>query len=963
MFFLKTGVRFFKYCLPVVFLSFFQSVLANENADVVYRINASLDTTRNVLTASQKVTYKHSVDRPVSELVFNLMPNFLDKSRMEKNLRHADFFTNPTEAIFVGEKNLGRIAIIAVKLGDDSISYRVESGLLTIPLPSMLKQGISLEVEIQFEYFYPSVDFAYTMPMSRKNVFYDWFPQLAYLDETRGWIREMWRPNCDFDVTLRIPARYAVIGGGNLVEDVQMQTYDFSLRSSPTFAFILLDKYKVLTRQAGDITVRYYHFPYPQDGKKAREALGYLPAERFLDLSVEIVRFFSDYIGSYPYSKLDICEVDDFGSLFLAAGTAFPSLVAINRSLLPMEVLGDGYESLLAHEIAHQWFGISIVSDYNQGDILLSESLAMNAEVLYMEHKYGIRKNYLANLPDKSFKTEPVRSVFKAFQVFIPQIREDDFFRSQYYAQSSVAVQDSLTNPHAVENSITKINANYYIKGHYVFQMLRFVLGDSVYKDILTTYYERHRFKTASMNEFIAIAEEVSNQSLNWFFEQWLGSKKHCDYELESVETKKTANGYFHKIRISRKEEIIMPFDYELYLSGGKKVRQRVWGDFRDTTLTVFTNEPLENVIIDPDKKILETSEYNNYHKKNIIIKPLINPFDITKTMYDPFDRTSYQINYWMFPWYDNTDRFTFSIRSSVNRYPWFVNSPEATSSVLSLSGGVTHLSKTGSLAYDLDFTSYAGFPLRNSYIDGRFAFKEQLLESSIGITSVLTDDPFSSYFTAISISARRNSLGDQSYYSPLQWEQGVNNSLNVTVKLSRRLSDWFPVKGFFAGVQFQTGLEAFDGSYSYQKYKVNFEYYLPLISKTTLAINVFGGKLYGHAPVQELFRFGRDGNIRSSEIQDRFSAEIVGVNAELRYSLNPLFHSSVFLNLLGQDFDRVREKHYGFPINEAGISLNLLGSSPISIGIYFPLWGNTFEGSPWRLKGVSIQVGRIFSF
>jgi aminopeptidase N len=66
------------------------------------------------------------------------------------------------------------------------------------------------------------------------------------------------------------------------------------------------------------------------------------------------------------------------------------------------------------------------------------------------------------------------------------------------------------------------LNANSYQKGGWVLHMLRMEVGDSSFRKIIRTYYDRFKGKNAQTADFAAIAREVSGKDLGYFFRQWL---------------------------------------------------------------------------------------------------------------------------------------------------------------------------------------------------------------------------------------------------------------------------------------------------------------------------------------------------------------------------------------------------------------------------------------------------------
>ena len=144
-------------------------------------------------------------------------------------------------------------------------------------------------------------------------------------------------------------------------------------------------------------------------------------------------------------------------------------------------------EYVIAHELAHQWFGDSVSLEYWQ-DIWLKEGAATYAGWLWKEHK------------ESGYLDTKVRSVYPMY-AFSP---------------------DPPGNP-----SPTNLYTNtVFDRGALTFHALRLHVGDEAFFQILRTYTERFRYGNASTADFIAVAEEVCGQELGEFFDAWLYDTK-----------------------------------------------------------------------------------------------------------------------------------------------------------------------------------------------------------------------------------------------------------------------------------------------------------------------------------------------------------------------------------------------------------------------------------------------------
>ena len=206
-------------------------------------------------------------------------------------------------------------------------------------------------------------------------------------------------------------------------------------------------------------------------------------ASRFEDTSRRVLRFFNDRVGPYPYEKLAAIEaVSPFSGMENAAAIFYTEKVFNDSDV-------DG---LVAHEVAHQWFGASVTeSDWN--DVWLSEGFATYGSLLFIEHESG-----------------PA--------AFLQGLRRsrDAVLRAETTEPGSTVVHANLTDMNRV------IGTNAYQKGAWTLHMLRRLVGEEAFWAGLKAFYTKFRDKTAATGDFRQIMEAASKQELGWFFDQWL---------------------------------------------------------------------------------------------------------------------------------------------------------------------------------------------------------------------------------------------------------------------------------------------------------------------------------------------------------------------------------------------------------------------------------------------------------
>jgi aminopeptidase N len=195
----------------------------------------------------------------------------------------------------------------------------------------------------------------------------------------------------------------------------------------------------------------------------------------------DMIAFYSEAFGPYPFEAYGVVVAD----VDLGFALETQTLTLFARSWVTD--FGD-IEEAVAHELAHQWFGDS-VSLASWPDIWLNEGFATYASWLWFEHSRGA--------------------------AYLDRVVE------QTYASIAGAPPMAVIAPGKAPAG-DLFNAGVYYRGALVLHALREQVGDDTFFEILRTYYERFAYGNASIEDFTALAEEISGEDLGAFFEGWL---------------------------------------------------------------------------------------------------------------------------------------------------------------------------------------------------------------------------------------------------------------------------------------------------------------------------------------------------------------------------------------------------------------------------------------------------------
>jgi aminopeptidase N len=367
-----------------------------------------------------------------------------------------------------------------------------------------------------------------------------------------------------------------VVDNGDGTQDVSW------LESSPIATYLLslaISNYDVFThhyRYTPNDSMPVVYYVYPED--RADAEIDFAP-------TVPMIAFYSGLFGQYPFvdEKYAMAEFDWGGGMEHQTCTSYGArfLTGDNR-----------YDRIIAHELAHQWWG-DLITCGDWRDIWLNEGFATYCEALWFENRDG-RQAYLDYMDDLRYP----------FGTFPGTVYDPDYL----------------------------YNATVYDKGAWVLHMLRWVMGDQAFFDALSAYAADNRFAygTATTAEFQELCEGFysSRSDLDWFFQQWVYREGEPAY---TYYWKSTASGSGQRVdvKITQTQSgsvYEMPIEIVLEMPTGD-LRATRWNTARTQNYTFETLEPVTGVSVDPDGWILgNKSQGNTSSLPALAVTP--NPFN-----------------------------------------------------------------------------------------------------------------------------------------------------------------------------------------------------------------------------------------------------------------------------------------------------------------------------------------------
>ncbi len=388
-------------------------------------------------------------------------------------------------------------------------------------------------------------------------------------NRARNWLPTVDHPSdkASVEFIVTAPAQYQVISSGLLAEETDLQdgtrlTHWRTDVPLPT-KVIVIGVARFAVQHADEYDSEYEDIPiqnwlYPQN----RE-LGF----RKFEVTEPIMRYFETNIGPYPYEKIaNVQSKTRYGGMENASNIFYSE----NAIASP-----NSNESLIAHEIAHQWFGNS-VSEADWQYIWLSEGFATYFTQLYIEATYG----------DKPFRENMRRSRNAILQ----------FYRT--------APDAPLVNPD-IDDPNQHLNANSYSKGAWVLHMLRNRIGNEAFWTGIRSYYATYRDRNATSADLQQEMENASGEDLNAFFQQWLYRPGH-----PLVEGSWSLDATGQTVAISLRQTQSGPafsFVLNLGLVGpeGSMTHETIQVNSKTITTSIESDHPVSDIVLDPEVNLL----------------------------------------------------------------------------------------------------------------------------------------------------------------------------------------------------------------------------------------------------------------------------------------------------------------------------------------------------------------------
>ncbi|MEW5981122.1 MAG: M1 family metallopeptidase [Acidobacteriota bacterium] len=510
-----------------------------------YSIDVRLDHASRTLSGRAILTWRNVASVPTSELRFHLYYNawrnsestWMREARLRGSSAQAPrpgdwgwmdvsqvrLLTGATEPVDL----TGRTRFIAPDDGNPS-----DRTVLMVPLPAPVAPGDTINVEVAWTSKVPRT-FSRTGTIGSYYFLAQWFPKLGVLEDS-GWNCHQFHAGTEFyadygvyDVRMIVPSGWVVGASGQ--ERGRSENAD----GTTTHAYHADDVHDFAWTTSPDYVERRAAFEHPNLPKVEMRLLLQpehdTQAERHFEATRTALRYYGEWYGAYPYGYLTII---DPAWQSRSGGMEYPTLfTAGSRWLAPAGVTQP--EGVTVHEAGHQfWYGIVGNNEFehawmDEGFNTFSTARAIEANPAY-------RTNYYAQRYFGGFIPWVFRDIVRT--------READGNGLAGYRGS--AESDVPSTPTYMYYPATGGGLSYSKTALWLHTLERY-LGWPMLQRIMSTYFDRWKFRHPQPQDFFTVANEVSGRDLGWYFDQVHRSSNVFDYGVSLVKSEPVAASGF----------------------------------------------------------------------------------------------------------------------------------------------------------------------------------------------------------------------------------------------------------------------------------------------------------------------------------------------------------------------------------------------------------------------------------
>ena len=586
--------------------------LSPRNAN--YTIDVRLDAQSRTMRASETLVWTNITSAASSELRFHLYYNAW-RNDDSTWMREHKLTTWWPQAAARRRDEFAAIDITSFRLKDASQSpvdltnairfIAPDDGnaddrtVISVPLTSPVGPGQTVTIDIAWTSKIPR-PFARTGAVGDYFFIGQWFPKIGVLEDDGTWNCHQFHVGTEFfsdygvyDVRMTVPRGWPLAATGRERERIdnpdgttthryyQEDVHDFAWTTSPEFI-----EHRARFEHPGLPSVEMRLMLQPEHAGQA---------ERHFDSTRAALRHYGEWFGAYPYGHITIIDPAWRSD---TDGMEYPTLFTAGAYWL-MPRADTDLEDVTVHETGHQWwYGIVGTNEFEHAWMDEGINQYANARAMAEAFPHG-------------------RQVLRFFGGFVPWVLDDVHWDrvasgdvvGTYRSDPTVDVPATPSFRYWPRTS----GPMTYSKPSLWLHTLERALGWTTVQQILSTFFERWKFKHPEPDDLFAVATEVSGRDLTPFFDQVFRGSAVFDYGVESVSSAAAGDGNFmSEVFVRRHGDGIFPVTILVTLANGERRRFAWDGVGRWHRVQLEYRARAVSAQVDPEQVLLLDTNFTN---------------------------------------------------------------------------------------------------------------------------------------------------------------------------------------------------------------------------------------------------------------------------------------------------------------------------------------------------------------
>ena len=452
--------------------------LTNYNLNITYD-----DYTLNV---KQTIDYINSYEVELDDLYLHLYANNFNVGATNSPVSATNKQKAYPNGESYGEINISKLTVNGIET--QPIFEGADNDLLKIDLTDNLAPNDRINLSFEYQVQIPNCLHRFGYGDNTINVA-NFYPVMAVYED--GWVTDCYHYNGDpfysevsnYKVQITAPKNLVLASTGETIttQGEQFNSYSITAKAVRDYAFVLSEKFEVLTAEFEHTKIYYYYY----DDQNANKSL---------QAGVDAIKTFSKLFGAYPYSTFSIVKTN-----FIHGGMEYPNLVYVSDSVENT----DDYLNVIVHETAHQWW-YGLVGSNAYRTPWLDEGLTDFCTAYFYKYNQGYNISY----------EEIMKNTNNSYVTFV------DIY-------TKVLGEVDTTMNRALHQYNTEPEYVYitYVKGALLFDSLQELMGEEKFNKALAKYFETYKYENVTYQHLVGMVEKIMGCDMESWFDSWINGK------------------------------------------------------------------------------------------------------------------------------------------------------------------------------------------------------------------------------------------------------------------------------------------------------------------------------------------------------------------------------------------------------------------------------------------------------